>query len=144
MKPPLLENSIGRKIVHQICRAWLKKLKNGIKEFSENYVMKLHGSDGISIILKATKEVGNLSKRDDIDFYNNLSWCRFDLYKVDFGWGKPIWVSIAGAAALNIYSLLDTRDGKGIEAWVGLSEAIMGFFEWNEEPLEFAFIIPSA
>ncbi|XWS69159.1 hypothetical protein CRYUN_Cryun04dG0155800 [Craigia yunnanensis] len=121
----------------------VQQLRNGITEFSENYVKKLQGSEAISTIFEAAKEVGNLSKRDDIDFYNCLSWCRFNLYETDFGWGKPIRVSVAGAAVPNFFLLMDTRDGKGIEAWLGLNEAEMAFFERNEELLAFASVDPS-
>ncbi|KAK9027769.1 hypothetical protein V6N11_067592 [Hibiscus sabdariffa] len=103
----------------------------------ENYVKKLEGSNAISTIFEAAKEVGNLSGRDDIKFYNSLSWCRFGVYEADFGWGKPIWVSLAGASgeAPDIFVLLDARDG-GIEAWVLLNEEEMGTFQRNEELLK--------
>ncbi|XVF02665.1 hypothetical protein REPUB_Repub04eG0194200 [Reevesia pubescens] len=152
LEPPLPENSVGYLVsyftvqtqdIETELQGLVKQLRNGIKEFSENYLKKLQGSDAISTIIGAAKEVGNLSKRDDIDFYNCLSWCRFDLYEADFGWGKPIWVSIAGFAVPNIFVLMDTRDGEGIEAWVGLSESEMAFFESNEELLAFACLDPS-
>ncbi|XWS63795.1 hypothetical protein CRYUN_Cryun06bG0132700 [Craigia yunnanensis] len=152
LKPPLPENSVGYLVSYFTVQTQdsetelqglVKQLRNGIREFSENYVKKLRGSEVISTIFEAAKEVGNLSKRNDIDFYNCLSWCRFDLYEADFGWGKPIWVSVAGASVPNIFLLMDTSDGEGIEAWVSLSEAEMAFFERNEELLAFASVDPS-
>ncbi|XVE85235.1 hypothetical protein DITRI_Ditri17bG0075400 [Diplodiscus trichospermus] len=152
MKPPLPKNSIGYLVSYFTVptpegetelRGLVKQLRDGIREFSENYVKKLQGSEAISTIFEAAKEVGNLSKRDDLDFYHCLSWCRFDLYEADFGWGKPLWVSVAGAAVPNIFLLMDTWDGEGIEAWVSLSEPEMAFFERNEELLAFASVDPS-
>ncbi|XP_022726134.1 BAHD acyltransferase BIA1-like [Durio zibethinus] len=152
LKPPLPENSVGYLVSYftvqtqdseMELQGLVQQLKNGIREFSENYVKKLQGTEAISTIFEAAKEVGNLSKRYDIDFYNCLSWCGFDLYEADFGWGKPIWVSVAGATTPNIFLLMDTRDGEGIEAWVALTEPEMAFFEHNEELLTFASVDPS-
>lgn len=152
LNPPLPENSVGYLVSYFTVRtrestgtelqSLVKQLRDGIRKFNEKYVKKLQGSDAVSTIFEAAKEVGNLSRRDDIKFYNNLSWCRFDVYGADFGWGKPIWVSVAGAGVPNIFLLMDTRDGEGIEAWVSLNESEMGSFERNEELLAFASMNP--
>ncbi|XVF43803.1 hypothetical protein PTKIN_Ptkin02bG0069900 [Pterospermum kingtungense] len=152
LKPPLPQNSVGYLVSYFTVQTvdgetelqgLVKQLRNGIREFSGNYVKKLQGSEAISTIFEAAKEVGNLSKREDIDFFNCLSWCRFDIYEADFGWGKPIWASIGGAGVPNIFVLMDTRDGEGIEAWVGLTEAEYAFFERHEEIHAFASVEPS-
>ncbi|KAK9027764.1 hypothetical protein V6N11_067587 [Hibiscus sabdariffa] len=153
LNPPLPDNAVGYLVSYFTVKssenseaelqALVKRLRDGIGEFSENYVKKLQGSDAISTIFEAAKEVGNLSGRDDIKFYNSLSWCRFGVYEADFGWRKPIWVSLAGASskAPDIFVLLDARDG-GIEAWVSLNEEEMGSFQRNEELLAFASMDP--
>ncbi|KAE8730155.1 hypothetical protein F3Y22_tig00003041pilonHSYRG00995 [Hibiscus syriacus] len=154
VNPPLPENAVGYLVSYFTVNSpestetesqvLVKRLRDGIREFSENYVKKLEGSDAVSTIFEAAKEVGNLSRRDDIKFYNSLSWCRFGVYEADFGWGKPTWVSVKGAPdASNIFLLMDGRDGEGIEAWVWLNEAEMGLFERNHELLAFASVNPS-
>lgn len=65
------------------------RVEKELKNFSENYVKKLQGSESISTIFESAMEVGNFSKRDD-NFYHCVSWCKFDLYGADFGWGKML------------------------------------------------------
>ncbi|CAI9099855.1 OLC1v1036737C1 [Oldenlandia corymbosa var. corymbosa] len=50
------------------------------------------------------------------------SWCRFPLYEMDFGWGKPTAVGVAGQQNRNVVFLMDTNDGEGIEAWMAIPE----------------------
>ncbi|PWA72917.1 Chloramphenicol acetyltransferase-like domain-containing protein [Artemisia annua] len=52
------------------------------------------------------------------------SWCRFPVYEADFGWGKPDWASDADSS-LEAVTLMDEKDGTGIEAWVNLNEKDM-------------------
>lgn len=63
------------------------------------------------------------------------SLCNFPLNKVDFGWGKPIKVSLADGGCPNNFVLMDTPAGDGIEAMVCLDEETMSRFESNEEIL---------
>ena len=68
----------------------------------------------------------------EINIYKFTSWCRFPLFEVDFGWGKPIWVSNQ-PKVVEMVSLTDTKDGDGIEAWVGLDEKNMSLFQNHPE-----------
>ncbi|KAF5194076.1 Hxxxd-type acyl-transferase family protein [Thalictrum thalictroides] len=57
-------------------------------------------------------------------------------YDADFGGGKPVWIGSVGSVNLvlpNAIMLMDTRDGNGIEAWVGLTEEDMPRFECDPE-----------
>ncbi|KAL7117680.1 hypothetical protein ACP275_03G088000 [Erythranthe tilingii] len=65
------------------------------------------------------------------------SWCNLGLYDVDFGWGKPVWVTSVDASIL-----VDMRYGDGIEAWVTLDEQQMDILENNQEIATFAFLNP--
>ncbi|KAJ8775218.1 hypothetical protein K2173_020222 [Erythroxylum novogranatense] len=58
----------------------------------------------------------------------NMSWCKFPYYEIDFGWGKPIWAGCGKTPDTGAY-FLDTSDGKGLEAWLGLPDTEMAFFE---------------
>ncbi|MCL7043175.1 hypothetical protein MKW94_016721 [Papaver nudicaule] len=80
----------------------------------------------------------------DYDNDNNdywlMSWCNFPLYEIDFGFGKPDWVTTDALDVLddNDIYLMDTRIGKGVEVWIKLRKEIMDMFLKNQELLEFA------
>ncbi|GMN27271.1 hypothetical protein TIFTF001_044103 [Ficus carica] len=60
------------------------------------------------------------------------------------GWeAKTVWVA-NGMFIKNLFILLDTKCGQGIEAWVTLEEKQMAKFDEDEELLAFASINPSA
>ncbi|XP_031270317.1 LOW QUALITY PROTEIN: acylsugar acyltransferase 3-like [Pistacia vera] len=63
---------------------------------------------------------------------------------VDFGWGRPEWVTTTSNGMKNSILLLDTRDGLGIEAPVTLEEQDMAIFERDDELLSFATVNPGA
>nr|POF15801.1 acylsugar acyltransferase 3 [Quercus suber] len=62
----------------------------------------------------------------------------------DFGWGKPIWVTVARCAINGAILLMDARSGNGVEVFVTLEEQDMAVFERDAELLEFASSNPSA
>ncbi|KAH7575035.1 hypothetical protein JRO89_XS02G0038400 [Xanthoceras sorbifolium] len=47
---------------------------------------------------------------------------------VDFGWGKPAWVSFAQRPYKGVM-LIDTKSGDGVEAWVTMDEEEMNYFQ---------------
>ncbi|KAG7012194.1 BAHD acyltransferase [Cucurbita argyrosperma subsp. argyrosperma] len=118
-------------------------LRDGITEFNKNGINRYEGKDAFLKIIEKLQELGALFMRDDVAFYISSSWTRFGLYEMDFGWGKPVWVSIGSIMFLNFVVLTDARDGEGIEAWVTLKEDEMGSFELDEELLDFASVNPS-
>ncbi|XP_065874659.1 tabersonine-19-hydroxy-O-acetyltransferase-like [Euphorbia lathyris] len=79
----------------------------------------------------------------NLDVYIVSSWCRFPFYELDFGWGKPTWFAAIEAPFKNVISLMDTRNGDGIEAWITLTEEEMTFFQQDQELLAFASFNPS-
>ncbi|XVF85153.1 hypothetical protein PTKIN_Ptkin17bG0095700 [Pterospermum kingtungense] len=149
MNPPQPENCIGNLVSFFIAQTQdfetelqglVHQLRNGIREFGENSARRL----AFSGILERIQEFSNLYMRgDEIDFYTCSSWCRFELYGADFGWGKPRWVCHVGALHPKLFILVDSSDGEGIEAWVCLSKDEMAFLECNEELLQFASVNPS-
>lgn len=69
------------------------------------------------------------SSAADADYLSMVSWCNFGLYGIDFGWGKPMWITkcdggSAGAETpyMNALWLMDTREGDGVEAWLTLDQ----------------------
>ncbi|OWM70690.1 hypothetical protein CDL15_Pgr014363 [Punica granatum] len=75
----------------------------------------------ISSSLEKVLGVGLSEYGHGVDHFVCSSWCSFRFYDIDFGWGRPVWVSNIGLCKpmfLNLIFLVDTRSGDGIEAWV--------------------------
>ncbi|XP_054793045.1 stemmadenine O-acetyltransferase-like [Prosopis cineraria] len=118
-------------------------LRKGLEQFTKEHVQKLQeGNNAFMTVCEGLKDL-ELVYKEGIDFYGCTSWCRFAFYEADFGWGKPKWVSIPSLKIKNSIILTDMSDGKGIEAWVTLSEQDMALMETNLELLEFASLNPS-
>ncbi|XP_073280671.1 pelargonidin 3-O-(6-caffeoylglucoside) 5-O-(6-O-malonylglucoside) 4'''-malonyltransferase-like [Primulina huaijiensis] len=62
-------------------------------------------------------------------------WSKFGEYEFDFGWGKPIWVSLSNVL-LDMVILMNTKENDGIEAWVYLRESDMAYFEQDEDVMK--------
>ncbi|KAG2239176.1 hypothetical protein Bca4012_023942 [Brassica carinata] len=83
--------------------------------------------------------------KPDIDLYTMTSWCKKPFYEVDFGWGNPVWM---GPASHTVYDnmvfvvLMDSKDGKDVEAWVGLPEQDMPVFLCERDLLAYAVLNP--
>ncbi|KAG2701846.1 hypothetical protein I3843_06G058800 [Carya illinoinensis] len=121
----------------------VNELRKGKEAFSEDYATKLHGDEAFSMISQHVKQFSKLLASKDMHQIFFSSWCRYPLYEADFGWGKPMWVTLASLVFKNVVVLMDTRDGSGIEAWITLSEEDMALFEHDKELLEFASFNPS-
>lgn len=153
LTPPSPEHSIGNLIGNFVSKpipaaerdlqGLTELLRDGISEFNEKGIDRYQGKDAFLKIIEGLQQSGALFMRDDVAFYISSSWSRFGLYEMDFGWGKPVWVSIGSIMFLNFVVLTDAKDGKGIEAWVTLKEDEMGYFELDEELLAFASVNPS-
>ncbi|KAL0397269.1 UNVERIFIED_CONTAM: Tabersonine-19-hydroxy-O-acetyltransferase [Sesamum calycinum] len=54
------------------------------------------------------------------------SYCRFPIYEVDFGWGKPVWVSSASFSIKDMIMLFDSVVSRGgIEVWIVMADQEM-------------------
>ncbi|XP_050221707.1 salutaridinol 7-O-acetyltransferase-like [Mercurialis annua] len=149
MEPPLLKNCMGN--INQVtfttdcslqddynCLAG--KLHESIKKMDDEYVRKSHESgeyfEYVKNIAAGMTEDPKLLKMLGIS-----SWCRFPFYESDFGWGKPVWVTPA-MISRGVF-LLDTKDGHGIEAWIGLPEEIMAKFEKDPRVCDYVSFTPN-
>ncbi|KAH0986343.1 hypothetical protein GBA52_013520 [Prunus armeniaca] len=116
------------------------KLRKGLEQQKETYPTKLPFDS-----IKAWQWDQECQKlTGNVDMYHLCpgSWCRFPFYEANFGWGKPTWVSIPSIGLKDLVILIDTRDGKGIEAMLSVSEEIMEHFESNPELLKYASVNP--
>lgn len=128
-------------------------VRHSISKFVGDYVKKLcdGGNKGSALMRKTLKEIEDFGsnrseEEEEVDYLGFSSWCGFGFYEIDFGWGKPIWVSSYAVAApvfMNLVILLETRNGDGIEAWVTLDEQEMDFLLHNHEILAFTSMDPS-
>ncbi|KAL2903535.1 Acylsugar acyltransferase 3 [Bienertia sinuspersici] len=98
---------------------------------------KFLGKDACVVICEIFKEARSLLRRDDIEFFKGLITCGDGLYKVDFQWGKPIWLSLVSLGYKNTFAFSEAKQGGGIKAWVTLNEDDMVVFECDLD-LEFA------
>ncbi|KAI4346942.1 hypothetical protein L6164_007805 [Bauhinia variegata] len=122
------------------------ELRKSISEIDEKFVERLQSNEGKSVMFKSLKRIGELGSKDEVDHFGFSSWCNLGFYELDFGWGKPIWVSSIGsngAFFMNLIILVDTRFGDGIEAWVTLDEKDMAHLEANAELATYAILDPS-
>lgn len=151
--PPLPENSVGN-ILWLAVASWknegdidmhevVYQLRKAISEFDTEHVKRLQGEEGFFTLCETLEKVGDFFVKKDADAYRFSSWCRFNLYSADFGWGNPVWMATANTIMKNVVIMMDMRSGDGIEAWVTLDEGDMAIFEKDHDLLEFASINPS-
>lgn len=152
MSPPIGEKSVGNLLwqfpvfmEEREIRLYevVAKMRKDMAEFCNGKASKLKGQEGVMEVMGCIGRwaIHLLTNRD---IYRCSSWCRTPLYEAaDFGWGTPAWVSSAGQEMRNVITLVDTRDGSGVEAWVTLDEKEMDVFEKSEELLQFASINPT-
>ncbi|KAL0403859.1 UNVERIFIED_CONTAM: Stemmadenine O-acetyltransferase [Sesamum radiatum] len=108
------------------------KLRNAIRGIDHDYVKQMQDGDYYERMNK-----NPCDEVDDVwsEAYIFSSWCRFGVYEVDYGWGKPVWVSTIGVPFKNVTVFMDTRCGDGIEAWVNMIEEDMAVIETNYKHL---------
>lgn len=112
-----------------------RNLQEFCKKFPKDYkaeewrrLYKLHAKESM-------EKLRNV--KDSPNVYACTSWCKFPVYDADFGWGKPIWVTVPEFPRRDMIMLMDANDGEGIEAMVSLEMKEMEVFEKNQELLSF-------
>ncbi|PRQ45232.1 putative alcohol O-acetyltransferase [Rosa chinensis] len=120
-------------------------MRREIANFYKEKAGKFKGEDGFLVMSESFRERGELYRntKGRISVYRATSLCKLPVYEIDFGWGKPTWVT-SQSNQKNIFVLIDTKRGDGIEAWVTLDEEEMAIFESDEELLSFTSLNPSA
>ncbi|KAJ4715318.1 vinorine synthase-like [Melia azedarach] len=123
------------------------KLREAIMEINGDFLKSLQGDEGFLNLCEAAKNESALCS-SAVERITFSSWCNFGLVDIDFGWGKPIWVSTIGIDGpvpcfSNTIILMDTRLKGEIEAWVYLLEEDMNILELDKELIAFAKMDPS-
>ncbi|PIN02019.1 Salutaridinol 7-O-acetyltransferase [Handroanthus impetiginosus] len=124
------------------------KVRNAINKVDVDFVTRMQGKDAFSGYCKNLQESWN-GFPEDADYLAISSWCNFGLYGIDFGWGRPAWITKCDAGSdvewpfINVLWLMDTKEGDGIEAWLTLDEEYFEEFDRIEELRDLALIDPS-
>ncbi|KAJ4715310.1 vinorine synthase-like [Melia azedarach] len=147
IKPPISDYCMGNLAWHAnvLCTeeegdldGLVTKLREAIELINGDFVKSLQGEEGFVSYRKAVHDVLEVSSKAE-DIITFTSWCGF--YNIDFGWGKPVWMSFyqdeLPPAFMNLIIFMDTRLGDGIDALVALHEEDMAFLERDEELIAF-------
>ncbi|KAL2247266.1 vinorine synthase-like [Sesamum indicum] len=107
------------------------KLRDGIRKANADYVTRLENGDSFLKYYADNEENDPAFKhgRKILEMCGFTSWYRLPAYEVNYGWGKPVWVSIIGVQHKNLIFFLGTKSGDGIEAWVNMLEEDMAIIE---------------
>ncbi|XP_019158862.1 PREDICTED: vinorine synthase-like [Ipomoea nil] len=97
------------------------QLRTSIRETNAEYVEALQNEKGHSEYLRKWHErlTGEVKADEILEF---SSWCRFPIYEVDFGWGRPVRACTTTFPCKNLIILMSTQCGDGIEAWINMGE----------------------
>ncbi|NP_001295806.1 BAHD acyltransferase At5g47980-like [Cucumis sativus] len=152
LKPNLPENSVGNAIgfvtpetavgAELELQSMVGLMREAIEEFKKNGYKKYQDTDAYLSYFKTLMDPDG-PYNGEKNFYLCSSWSRFEFYEADFGWGCPVWFIGGISMFSNFFLLLDTKDGKGIETLVSLSEEDMSVFERDEDLLEFGSFNPN-
>ncbi|CAH1450545.1 unnamed protein product [Lactuca virosa] len=90
------------------------------KEVLSNYSKMRHeNKEGQSMVLKSWSQSKFMFDSTPHAVLVS-SWCKFPFYEVDFGFGKPMWVTTGSMPANNWIILIDGMGGSGVDAYVGM------------------------
>ncbi|MCD7465917.1 hypothetical protein HAX54_002132 [Datura stramonium] len=93
------------------------QLRSAIRKINSDYTKILENGQEF---MKHMGKLVELFSKGEVEFCNFTSWCRFPMYEVDFGWGKPVWVCTTTFPYENMIIFVSTKCGEGIEAWVNM------------------------
>ncbi|KAI4382504.1 hypothetical protein MLD38_008461 [Melastoma candidum] len=156
MSPPLSESTVGDLVVVFLAEAesgkgeddlslreLVRKLREEKEEFLGNFMRKeMAGEAATGALLRMAETVGGLLKGGGVELYSSSSWCGFPVYDADFGWGKPVWVSLVSMAFKNTIIIMNKRGGEGMEVWLTLTEDHMAEVDRDEEVHRLATVNP--
>ena len=147
--PPLPNNSVGNSIGFMPAQTSEKEMelqdlvfiqRKAKEEFSQSAVQTLLETKSM---LNVPESIRDEIEADEIDLFTFTSMVTFPFYEAaDFGWGKPMHVTILNYTTQNLVTFLSTKEGTGIEALVYLSPEVMALFQRNQELLSFATLNP--
>ncbi|CAK7334355.1 unnamed protein product [Dovyalis caffra] len=107
----------------------VSEVRNAIKSTIKDCAKASTGDDTSLMRINGTKEMPEALRKDGVEGYMfSISRCRFPTYEADFGFKKPYHVSNTDTEMECLVSLMNIRDGEGIEAWLSLDERMCCYF----------------
>ncbi|XP_010556179.1 PREDICTED: BAHD acyltransferase At5g47980 [Tarenaya hassleriana] len=152
ISPVLSENTVGNIISASSVETddpemGIDELARKLREGKEKASEKLRTKEPMKIAEEFEKNVGGFFYRKiigAIDGYSSTSWGRSGFYETDLGFGHPIWVTPDSFdTKVELFAMLDTRDGHGTEVWVSLKVEEMAAVEKDDELNQYALLNPS-
>ncbi|KAM7480919.1 hypothetical protein LguiB_005502 [Lonicera macranthoides] len=119
--------------------------REAIQKIKDEFLPKLQSNGGYTTICEALEELHDKCSDKSLTPYTFSSWCKTGLDEVDFGWGKPVWVSFMPGIDVpfkNVVILMDGETNEKIEAWITLDHREMPVLERDHEFLAFASLNP--
>ncbi|GJZ35755.1 pelargonidin 3-O-(6-caffeoylglucoside) 5-O-(6-O-malonylglucoside) 4'''-malonyltransferase-like protein [Tanacetum coccineum] len=112
-------------------------LTDSIKKTINDYSKVRHDSkDGQMVVLNSFPLSKNNSDNANVIILS--SWCKFPLYESDFGFGKPICLSLESIPVKKFVYLVDDVEGGGVEAYVYLGVDEVPYLEQDVNIKAFA------
>nr|GMD70220.1 vinorine synthase-like [Ipomoea batatas] len=98
------------------------RVVEAIHKITDDYLREMHAEGGYlrAILGVSSKKHHN---PDEIKVLSISSLCNIPFSKVDFGWGKPMWIGL-GHTLEDWVIFMDTENG-GVEVWIGLKQEVM-------------------
>ncbi|XP_074266385.1 stemmadenine O-acetyltransferase-like [Silene latifolia] len=107
----------------------VNKLRTAVKQIDTSYLPKIKTGE----CFRESAKFNEMVCRGEAESCAFSSWIRYPLYEINFGWGKPIWVSTTTLPFKNMVCLLPTKSGEGIEAWMNVLEHDFHLLEQDHE-----------
>nr|XP_027121974.1 vinorine synthase-like [Coffea arabica] len=105
----------------EYCYDLVGLLRTAIRKINGEYIK--HVQSGVPYLNTLENNIKErLAKQPMISCKFTSWWCRFPVYEVDYGWGKPIWVGTKVPRMKNCVIFLDSSCGDGIEASANVVE----------------------
>ncbi|KAL6193593.1 hypothetical protein ACLB2K_034677 [Fragaria x ananassa] len=138
LDPPLAPHTFGNIITladsipsllntGEECYGLARQVREAIRKIDKVYIRKLQQGED---------DHGSSSEGSITSVFTIL--CNFPLYDSDFGWGRPLWVSMGmpGLDFNNVVIFTDTRDANGIEASITSTKEVLIGLETDTEFLK--------
>ncbi|PHT26933.1 hypothetical protein CQW23_33459 [Capsicum baccatum] len=104
----------------------------------------IKGIDSECVFESLNDVLESLSTNENIKIFRFTSWCNMGLYNVDFGWGKPVWISHMGdlpdahVRSKQQFVFLESPCHEGIELWIACDDEEIRVLEKDSEFLTYA------
>ncbi|XP_010068491.1 acetyl-CoA-benzylalcohol acetyltransferase [Eucalyptus grandis] len=91
-------------------------IHNMISDAKTKYRTIVNKEEFCSTVVNSIAKIVKVASSSEVFTISFSSWCRFGLYEIDFGWGRPVPVSNISLNLRSVF-LIDDEEGKGIDAW---------------------------